>query len=137
MAITSWAWIALVTSTPITPDRYGSSEKYSKLRPAIGGAVQAHPGPSRTCWPSVAVSEPMMSPYARASSGSKPAASPMVIGSEVAGGLGVPSPIPTPTGPLVIRNRGMPELVDRRHVPFDLDLGGECVQVAARSAPGR
>jgi hypothetical protein len=32
----------------------------------------------------------------------------MVIGSDVAGGLGVPSPIPTPTGPFVIRNRGIP-----------------------------
>ena len=32
----------------------------------------------------------------------------MVIGREVAGGLGVPSPMPTPTGPLVIRNRGIP-----------------------------
>ena len=32
----------------------------------------------------------------------------MVIGSDVAGGLGVPSPMPTPTGPLVIRNRGIP-----------------------------
>ncbi len=32
----------------------------------------------------------------------------MATGRDVAGGLGVPSPMPTPTGPLVIRNRGMP-----------------------------
>ena len=30
------------------------------------------------------------------------------MGSDVAGGEGVPSPMPTPTGPLVMRNRGMP-----------------------------
>lgn len=57
---------------------------------------------------SVAVSLPMMSPYAAANAGSKPAATPIVIGREVAGGDGVPSPIPTPTGPLVMRKRGMP-----------------------------
>jgi hypothetical protein len=49
----------------------------------------------------------MIEPYARASAGSKPAASPIVIGSEVTGGLGTPPPIPTPTGPLVIGKRGM------------------------------
>ena len=43
------AWIALVTATPMTPDRYGSSEKYSKLRPAMGVRCRQTPGPSSTC----------------------------------------------------------------------------------------
>src|SRR5215216_2425905 len=65
MAITSCAWIALAAATPITPVRYGSSEKYSKARPAIVVRCRHTPGPSRTCWPSVAVSDPMMSPGVR------------------------------------------------------------------------
>ncbi len=53
----------------------------------------------------------------------------MVIGRDVAGGLGVPSPMPTPTGPLVIRKRGMPELLDGWHMPLDPDLGGKLIHV--------
>ena len=53
----------------------------------------------------------------------------MVIGSDVAGGLGVPSPMPTPTGPLVIRNRGMPSSSMAGHVPLDPDLVSEFVHV--------
>lgn len=72
--------------------------------------MQAQTGALEDVLAQVAVSLPMMSPQSAASAGSKPAASPIVIGSEVASGDSVPSPIPTPTGPLVTRIRGIPRV---------------------------
>ena len=53
----------------------------------------------------------------------------MVIGRDVAGGLGCPSPMPDTDRAVGDPETGNPQLVDARHVPLDLDLGGKLVHV--------
>ena len=66
------------------PERIGSSEKYSKLRPHRGERLMLRPGPSRTSTPRPRASNPSASPMSRASSGFHVAATAEAVGKHVA-----------------------------------------------------
>ena len=66
------------------PERIGSSEKYSKLRPHSGERLMLRPGPSRTSTPRPRASNPSASPISRARSGFHVAATAEAVGKQVA-----------------------------------------------------
>ena len=67
------------------PDRYGSSEKYSKLRPHRGLRFMLQPGPKSTLMPSLAASRPSARPSRSIMSVSHEFARLAAVGKQVAG----------------------------------------------------
>ena len=126
-AATPSPWMPSASAAASLPARYGSSEKYSKLRPAVGLRLIFAPGPKTTCTPYLCASLPMARPTLRAFSSSQPQASAAAVGKAVAGKLPVtplspPSPCTLrPCGPSDMRREGMPRrgtgLVYMKSVP--------------------
>src|SRR5437773_446593 len=69
---------------PIVPVRYGSSPKYSKLRPRTGIRAMLTPGASNTCSARFLASVPITLPNSLATAGSNDAAMAIAEGSAVA-----------------------------------------------------
>src|SRR5256884_4338761 len=107
------AWIACTSATESWPARYGSSPKYSKLRPLRGTRVMFTPGASIRCSPRSATSCPAIVPKLVAAAVFHAADIASAEGSAVAGCLFWLSPGPAPAGPFVILNTGIP----RRSTP--------------------
>src|SRR5881628_1284769 len=80
MAMIPLAWTALISATAIVPVRYGSSPKYSKLRPRTGIRAMFTPGASNTCSARLLASVPITLPNSLATAGSKDAARAMAGG---------------------------------------------------------
>lgn len=76
-----------IQATASSPASSGSSEKYSKLRPAAGWRFRLTAGPSTTPTPSATASRPIARPTSATSSGSQVAARALPVGKQVAGSL--------------------------------------------------
>lgn len=78
-------WMPRTNAAASLPARYGSSEKYSKLRPASGLRLMLRPGPSSTSTSCAAASAPSALPTSSASDTSQLLATVAEVGKQVAG----------------------------------------------------
>ena len=77
-------WMPRTAAAAILPVRYGSSEKYSKLRPHSGLRLMHRPGPSSVPTPCETASSPMAAPTRSSSSTSQLLAIVTAVGKQVA-----------------------------------------------------
>ena len=103
----------LIKAAAIFPDKTGSSEKYSKLRPPSGERFILIPGPNKICTSLACDSVAKASPTRFTNSLFHDEAKPEAVGKQVAGTLFVkskPSALRKPCGPSVIKIDGTPSL---------------------------
>ena len=114
-APTPFFWIPLMAAAAIFPDKYGSSEKYSKFLPHNGFLFILSPGASKTWMFCNTASLPKASPTFSSSCSSQLLASVDGDGKQVAGTEGfsprwspAPSCLRTPLGPSEKKRPGIP-----------------------------
>ena len=122
LAPTPSDWMPRISAAAILPARSGSSEKYSKLRPANGLRLMLRPGPRRTLTPSAFASTPSACPTSYPRCGSHEFASVAAVGKQVAGRdwfnprwSAEPPCLRRPCGPSVSIMEGIP----RRSIPLE------------------
>src|SRR5215208_6012588 len=104
-----------IIAAPRTPERTGSSERYSKLRPHSGERLRLMPGPSTTATPWARASRPSASPTRRASCGSQDDPTAQAAGdADVVGFVGL---LAQPVGAVGDHDRRDAEALHRRGVP--------------------
>ena len=114
-AATPLDWMPRIYPAASLPARYGSSEKYSKLRPHSGLRFILSPGPNTTDTSCAAASSPKAAPISSPSAASQLFATADAVGKQVAGTLGFspkwslsPACLRKPWGPSDSQICGMP-----------------------------
>ncbi len=119
---------------PSVPDRYGSSEKYSKFLPQSGERFILSPGASRRFTPTAVASAPIAAPTSYSRAGSQLLASMDGEGKSVAGNAAAPpSVILSPHGPSEVRTRGSSAAPNVCHISSPVSMRSFSSSVSAPS----